>query len=414
MTAQSSEQVRATGAGVWTGGRLVAAVGSCIGLSIMGDSLLYSILPLAAPALGIALPMVGVLLSVNRLVRLLSNGWASRVFERFGAKGPFFGALAIGLLATLLYNAGLGVAVFLAARMLWGVAWSGLRQAGYQAVWTGDAAQKGQLTGLLWGLVRLGSAISVLAGGLLYDRFGYGAAVGMAMGSALLALPLGWIVRWPPEVAPRAHHAPAAVSAQPGWRFMWALPAGRWLTIAGFFEYLFSGVVVSTTALFVSQRVGGADGQVAVMLGVATLTGLLHGVRWMTDLALGPLVGALSDRIGQANTALAVVVLQAVAVTGALTAPPLAAIFCLFVMLIGDGSLHIVMSAAATGVAVGSPRPHAVVGVFTTASDAGSALGPLIAYSLAGAFGLTTIYAGLGAILFVTVGQFWRVTQTSR
>ena len=414
MTAQSSEQVRATGAGVWTGGRLVAAVGSCIGLSIMGDSLLYSILPLAAPALGIALPMVGVLLSVNRLVRLLSNGWASRVFERFGAKGPFFGALAIGLLATLLYNAGLGVAVFLAARMLWGVAWSGLRQAGYQAVWTGDAAQKGQLTGLLWGLVRLGSAISVLAGGLLYDRFGYGAAVGMAMGSALLALPLGWIVRWPPEVAPRAHHAPAAVSAQPGWRFMWALPAGRWLTIAGFFEYLFSGVVVSTTALFVSQRVGGADGQVAVMLGVATLTGLLHGVRWMTDLALGPLVGALSDRIGQANTALAVVVLQAVAVTGALPAPPLAAIFCLFVMLIGDGSLHIVMSAAATGVAVGSPRPHAVVGVFTTASDAGSALGPLIAYSLAGAFGLTTIYAGLGAILFVTVGQFWRVTQTSR
>ena len=55
-----------------------------------------------------------------------------------------------------------------------------------------------------------------------------------------------------------------------------------------------------------------------------------------------------------------------------------------------------------------------MVGVFTTASDAGSALGPLIAYSLAGAFGLTTIYAGLGAILFVTVGQFWRVTQTSR
>ena len=90
------------------------------------------------------------------------------------------------------------------------------------------------------------------------------------------------------------------------------------------------------------------------------------------------------------------------------------AIFCLFVLLIGEGSLHFVMSAAATGVGVGSARPHAVVGVFTTASDAGSALGPLIAYSLAGAFGLTTIYAGLGAILFVTVGQFWRVTQTSR
>jgi MFS family permease len=380
----------------------------------MGDSLLYSILPLAAPGLGIALPMVGVLLSVNRLVRLLSNGWASRVFERLGARGPFFGSLAVGLLATLLYNAGLGVAVFLVARMLWGVAWSGLRQGGYQAIWTGDAAQKGQLTGLLWGLVRLGSAISVLAGGLLYDRYGYGVAVGMAIGAALLAVPLGWWVRWPAAAVPVARPASAATeSAQPAWQLMWFLPAGRWLTVAGFFEYLFSGVVVSTTALFVGQRVGGAEGQVAAVLGVATLTGLLHGVRWLTDLALGPLVGALSDRIGQPNTALGVAAVQMAAIAGALTLSPFAAIFCLLVMLVGDGTLHIVMSASATGVAVRSPRPHAVVGVFTTATDAGSALGPLIAYSLAEFFGLASIYVGLGAILFVTVGQFWRMTRRS-
>jgi hypothetical protein len=151
-----------------------------------------------------------------------------------------------------------------------------------------------------------------------------------------------------------------------------------------------------------------------VLLGVATLTGLLHGVRWLTDLALGPLVGALSDRIGQASMALGVAAVLAGAIAGALTLPPLAAIFCFFVILISDGALHIVMSAAATGVAVASARPHAVVGVFTTASDAGSALGPLIAYSLAGAFGLTTIYVGLGAILMAAVAQFWRRARGDR
>ncbi len=409
MTVNRSEQVSTFGARTWSGGRLVAAVGACIGLSIMGDSLLYSVLPLAAPTLGIGLPMVGVLLSVNRMVRLLSNSLASRVFERLGARTPFIVSLAIGLLATLMYNAGLGVAVFLAARLLWGVAWSGLRQGGYQAVWTGDIAQKGQLTGLLWGLVRLGSAISVLVGGLLFDRYGYGVAVGMAMGSALLALPVAWFVRWPAELTTSklAPKQAADEPAQQALSLMWSLPVGRWLTIAGFFEYLFSGVVVSTTALFISQRVGGAEGQVAIVLGVATLTGVLHGVRWMTDLSLGPLVGALSDRVGQANTALIVVIVEATAISGALTLPPLAAIFCFLLVLIGDGTLHIVMSAAASGVAVSSARPHAVVAVFTTSSDAGSALGPLIAYSLAGAFGLTTIYAGLSMILLGAVVQFW-------
>jgi MFS family permease len=103
------------------GGWLVVAAGSCIGLSIMGDSLMYSVLPLAAPGLGIPLPLVGVLLSVNRLVRLLSNAWASRIFERMGPRVPFLGSLVIGAVATLLYGA-TGFAVFFAARLLWGIA----------------------------------------------------------------------------------------------------------------------------------------------------------------------------------------------------------------------------------------------------------------------------------------------------
>ena len=70
-------------------------------------------------------------------------------------------------------------------------------------------------------------------------------------------------------------------------------------------------------------------------------------------------------------------------------------------------STSVARLASSSVVAVSSARPHAVVAVFTTSSDAGSALGPLIAYSLAGAFGLTTIYAGLSMILLGAVVQFW-------
>src|SRR5690554_3988948 len=109
---------------------LVASVGATVGLAIMGDSLMYSILPLAASSLGIALPLVGVLLSANRLVRLLSNLGASRFYERMPPKWPFAISVALGLAATLAYGVVTGFALFLGARLLWGIAWSGLRQGG--------------------------------------------------------------------------------------------------------------------------------------------------------------------------------------------------------------------------------------------------------------------------------------------
>src|SRR5690606_2303459 len=113
-------------------GWLVAGVGGCIGLSIMGDSLLYSILPLAAPALGIPLPAVGVLLSVNRFVRIFSNSSAGIIYERYGARWPFIGATMLGFVATAAYGIGAGLAVLILARLLWGISWSALRQGGYQ------------------------------------------------------------------------------------------------------------------------------------------------------------------------------------------------------------------------------------------------------------------------------------------
>jgi MFS family permease len=395
----------------WRGGRLVSVVGVAIGLSIMGDSLMYSVLPLAAPALGISLPMVGVLLSVNRLVRLLSNVGASHLYERMGPRLPFLLALVLGALATFGYGIAAGVGALLAARLLWGVAWSGMRQGGYQAVWTGDPRHKGRLTGLLWGLVRLGSAIAVLVGGMLYDRYGYDVAIRFVMLAGAAALIPTLMIRWPPPETRRTGTSTPVQSTGNGWRSVLAQPLQRSLTVAGFFEYLLSGVVVSTTAVFVAGRSGADDGLLWLGIGVATLTGMLHGFRWITDLALGPAVGALSDRMGQPVTALGTAVLLAIGLVGAVMLPGVVAVLCLFLVLLCDGALHIVLSAAASGVATSTTRPHVFIGVFTTTTDAGSALGPLTAYMLVGAVGLTGIYLALGALLVLTVGRYWMAAR---
>src|SRR5690606_7209317 len=54
-------------------------VAAAVSLSLLGDALLYAVLPSQAARLGIPLALVGLLLSANRLIRLVTNSWAGVV-----------------------------------------------------------------------------------------------------------------------------------------------------------------------------------------------------------------------------------------------------------------------------------------------------------------------------------------------
>ena len=55
------------------GGRVVALSSAVLGLGLLGDTLIYAVLPLYHAEWGISLFMVGVLLSLNRWIRLFAN-----------------------------------------------------------------------------------------------------------------------------------------------------------------------------------------------------------------------------------------------------------------------------------------------------------------------------------------------------
>ncbi|NLM53973.1 MAG: hypothetical protein GX195_03460 [Firmicutes bacterium] len=59
-------------------------------LALIGDSLLYSVLPIYAERLGIPLVMVGAVLSINRWVRLVSNPLAVQIYRRRSVLLPLF------------------------------------------------------------------------------------------------------------------------------------------------------------------------------------------------------------------------------------------------------------------------------------------------------------------------------------
>ena len=65
----------------------MALPGLVIAVGMIGDTLLYVVLPIHHAEFGLSLAMVGVLLSLNRWVRLVANSGAAALGERIGPGG---------------------------------------------------------------------------------------------------------------------------------------------------------------------------------------------------------------------------------------------------------------------------------------------------------------------------------------
>ena len=383
--------------------RLVFIVGLTIGLSILGDSFLYGNLPIEAENLGIALPLIGVLLSANRLVRLISNTWASSVFEKFGPRKPFIASTVLALITTALYGVGWGFTVFLLARMGWGIAWSALRQGGYQAVWTGEAYAKGKLMGLLWGMIRLGSAFSVLLGGYLRDLWGYRAGVLGVMSVSALAIPVALSIRWPAEAQ---RISSSQQSFWEGWKEALKTERGRRLLLAGSIHTLFEGVLIATASLFLARRLGSFDFLSGLGIRIGTIAGLLLALRWTSDILFAPGIGWMSDRLGQLRSMVVLVCVLLVSLMGAVNFSGGLLVLFLAFLFVSSAGLNVTLSAQASALSTQMERPHIYLGVYATAVDGGAAVGPLLAYSIGTLVGFGALYLAAGGALTLAIFRY--------
>ena len=80
-------------------GKLLFPLGLGTALSLMGDATLYTVLPTHTAEAGIALGGVGILLGINRAVRLFLNGPAGLAYDRMPRRWLFIPALFIGALS---------------------------------------------------------------------------------------------------------------------------------------------------------------------------------------------------------------------------------------------------------------------------------------------------------------------------
>lgn len=400
--------------------RVVRAT-SAVAASLLGDSMLYAVLPSSMDAFGLPPGAVGLLLSANRFVRLGSNALAARAYLRFGLAQPFASAVALASLTTLAYGLARGLAPLLAARLLWGACYSLLRLGGQLVVLEeGPRQERGRLMGFFNGGQRVGSVVAVVLGGFLFDRLGRETSFTVVALLTLMGLPLAlglWQRGGPSPAPPGATTAPRPrpEPAPSLWRLALyepSLPPGRRWHLAAtgllaFSIYLtVAGLVTATLGYYLRAHLGPGVRVLGLGLGVATVTGLALALRWAVEIA-GPYLGMLSDRWGRAPVVMGAVPVALLALLALALAPGVALGLALLPLLFLGGSLSVVTLDALAGDLAPRGRRPQVMARYATWQDLGSALGPLAGYALLEVTTLQVVYTVAGGLLAVAYLAFW-------
>ena len=388
--------------------RVLFPLGLGTALSLMGDATLYTVLPTHTADAGITLASVGVMLGVNRAVRLFLNGPAGLAYDRWPRRRLFIPALFVGALSTALYAVVRGFWPLLIARMLWGLAWSGIWVGGATMILDVTVAQdRGRWTGFYQTWFFLGAALGSLLGGALTDGVGYtltmwiGAALTML--GALVALALLPETRKQTAGAHSAAHSAAHPRHSPEEATRPRLRANSdlWsaVTLQGINRFVISGVLTATLGLLVQARLQDAD----IRLGVATLTGILMAGQTLFSMLAAPFSGVLSDRLGSRWGVVAMGLAAGALGMGLLAWGVWGGILAGALLIAASKGALQSMATTVTGDVVSSAQRGRAIGLLHTAGDLGSAIGPSAAYALLPWLDLHVIYwlcAGIFALSF--------------
>jgi MFS family permease len=353
---------------------------------------MYTVLPTHTADAGVALSSVGILLGVNRAVRILLNGPAGLAYDRCPRRWLFVPALFIGAASTAIYALTRGFWPLLLGRMLWGLAWSGIWVGGATVILdvTGDR-DRGRWTGLYQTWFFLGGAAGAFAGGLLTDRVGYTTTMWIG---ALVTASGGLVTLF---FLPETRNARLDVGSKPRPSIRLRHNRGLWIvaSLQGANRFVASGVLAATLGLLVQ----GWLESISWAIGVATLTGAMAAGRAGLSMLAAPLAGAASDQLknrwGVATGAMAVGVASMFLLT---TNAAVTVLVGISLAAIVRGAAQ-AMVTALTGDLVGREQRGRAIGLVHTASDLGSGLGPPVAYALLPWIGLQGVYWVCAALL---------------
>ncbi len=246
-------------------------------LALLGDALLYAVLPIYAADFGLTLPWVGVMLSANRFVRVFAYGAIARITLVVGLRTMCIVAASTATLSTAIYGFGQGPGVMLFARILWGLTYGMLVLAtlSYAVI---SRKQAGTRIGISQAIQRTGPILALFGGAWLVGQVGPNMAFTLIALITALALPIALKLPRAPKPAPKPKQS--AALARP-----------KAIDILFFLQgYGVDGVFAMTITLIFARDASLAN---AVLGGSALLA-----MRHFGEAIAAPLFGWIADTLG--------------------------------------------------------------------------------------------------------------------
>lgn len=405
--------------------RLILPLGFAVAMSLFGDLTLYAVLVTQLDVVGLSLAAVGVMLGINRLIRIPGNPLTGMLLDRFGRRKLFILGMTLGVISTAGYALVYGFWPFLAMRLLWGTAWTLINVGGMTMMLDiSTAANRGRLLGTYNTWVLAGLAAGPLVGGFLVGEYGFRPA--LLVCSALTAV--GWLVALLalPETLPEQHRQgrgnkgrrqnPHQALQQWLLRVQTLWQSQRTLVTVAllFMLVMFSGegIVFSTISLLLQRRFGDSMYLLGMSVAVASMSGVLLGLRSFLAGATGPLAGHLSDtHFGRWPVVITSLVIGIIGfITLGLATSPL-----LILIGVAVGAISSGMALATLGALVGDLSPEgkqgSVMGAYASMGDIGSATGPFLVFALVTVIDLRWVYFFCAALFVLGL---WLIARLQR
>jgi len=385
-----------------------------VAFSLLGDSALYAVLPSQAETIRLKLSLVGIILSANRFVRLLTNIWSGYIYDYLLRPWLFIVALLVGAMITAIYGLFWQFWVILIARLMWGTCWSFIRLEGYSIVAkTAAEEQYGKSMGYYKSISGLGFLAGSLLGGIFVDNFGYRncfltLACLTILGVAIIyCISLHQRPTFERQKRSEAHDSHFKENAEEtdvpdNLRLKGDMRNHFAISYVAFINTLVSyGIVISTLGLLLKIRFGTSLHFWHISIGVASLTGILLSIRWSMNLILAPVFGHLSDKVGHFTLILSGLFLGALSLVGlAFLKRFFLLVFAVIANYASSMAISVSSDASITNLAPQASRGR-FISWYVTWLDFGAALGPIFGYLIGVGLGLEWIYLA-GLMIFVS------------
>jgi MFS family permease len=371
-----------------------------VSASLLGDTLLYTVLPVSAASLGISRPMVGVILSLNRWVRLITNPIAARLYERFPAGALILVAIVLSALSTAMYALPAALAVFLVGRLLWGFCYSLLRLGSFLAALEDAASHAGRRIGntrAVWGIGYFAGAVFAP---FAIESIGWTGACVVAAALTLVAGigPAYVASNWRRRIrVPEEGHVPASV-----WE-----PRLLALFVTATVQLgLYAGILVAAGGFRVDELFHDGAPIFAFIVPATFVAAAFALTQRVAQVLWTPIAGRWSDQSANGAFVISTLVsVMSIALLALLRPDPV-----LFVVIGGSAFVNGLTATIAVELAVSRrsrdhDRPR-ILAALHTWQDGGAAAGALLGGVLA-AFGATGALLVGAALLGLTLPLWW-------